>query len=214
MQKLKLHNKIPESWNALVAEGMEVCCGDTASTTGHHKSELKAMKTASAKRAVEEVEEVEEGEHSKQPSKQPRPSEPDSDIASWFAIARENTAYVCTRSSQVASAVKDKQSGIVKLARAEFLQAVVDQLHIDVLFKIRGLKGKFQAKVLRMVFRRERSKAIFQIVRPDKKAICQSQCHQPGNIQSTLLRAKVIMWVALSGADKESVIKAKHLIEA
>ena len=91
---------------------------------------------------------------------------------------------------------------------------MVDQLHIDVLSKITGLKGKFQAKVLRMVFRRERSKAIFQIVRPDKKAICQSQCHQPGNIQSTLLRAKLIMWVALSGADKESVIKAKHLIEA
>ena len=102
----------------------------------------------------------------------------------------------------------------MKLVRAEFPQPVAERLQIDVLSKLQCLEGKFEAKVVRMRFRLGRSKAIFQIKGPDDKTFCQSQCREEGDILSAMLRAKVCMWIALSGANKATVVAAKQLMDA
>ena len=102
--------------------------------------------------------------------------------------------------------------GIVALALVEYPQEVADALESDVLSKL-PLTDQFANEHLKLLFRPERGNDIWQIKDGNGKALVQTASKTDGgDFQGGFEKAKILMWLARSGACKGVLSSAQKFL--
>ena len=130
----------------------------------------------------------------------------------WKATASKCTKIIDGACANFVDRGYNMSEGILALASLEYPQCVADALERDVLMML-PLTELFANEPVKLFFKPERGKDIWQIQSRDKTALVQVASRSDGgDVQGELDKAKVLMWLARSGACKVMLSTAKKLL--